>query len=179
MGNEATYTLTATPEELLTFIENLKSRGAFEDLHSVEIRGTVVTATLDTPEMYYQTRYYIYPQATGFSRLEIENRETDSPRPFLIWDRLRRELSRSGYQVESVSGEGSTIGSFGHPFVDPEQIPNPNHRLVITATIQEFLDAKREGRRMKSGKDLAEELGYSPARYSEIKNLYLKETETE
>lgn len=180
MTNVATFAINAVPEELVGFIKTQRDRGAFGEIHSVEVRENTVTAKMDTPELYYRTRYHLSPQANGSTRLEIVNLdlEPDEERPFLIWSKLRRELSRSGYLVESVSGEGSTIGSFGHPYVDPETISNPNHRIAIEVTIREFLAAKREGRRMKPAKKLAAELGYAETTYSGIKRLYQKPNES-
>lgn len=181
MTNVATFAISAVPEELVAFIKTQRDRGAFGEIHSVDIRENTVTAKMDTPDLYYRTRYYLSPQANGSTRLEIANLdlEPDEEKPFLIWSKLRRELSRSGYLVESVSGEGSTIGSFGHPYVDPATITNRGHKVAIEVTIQEFLASEREKRRPKSAKKLAAEIGYSETRYSEIKRLYLKSDESD
>lgn len=172
MSQGIEYTINIDSEKLRERIKAMEEAGEFRDLFNVGFSGSSFWAKMDRSEESpgYRTRFIIKPQENSVL-LRINNEYGDSeefPAPFLAWDKIRRDLGRSGYEIRDVTGFELTA-VFEHSYMDPGTIRNPNHRKIIRALIEAELSPERVNQ-----KDIAERLGFSESRVSEIKKLYLR-----
>lgn len=165
---ERTYTSNLTQGEFIGFVQSLKEKGSLRQYHSTTISGTVVTIKQDEPEHYQETKICCFTQSDRSTRIEVVN-VAGGDRPFIGWPIIRRELERSGYRIQDMTGSESTV-YFGHRYIDPSKITNPNHRLVI----ERLIAAEQSGRRVRQ-KDIAEGLQYSESSISRIREMYLRQ----
>jgi len=168
----AEYTINISSEKFRERIKAMEEAGEFRDLFDVGLSGSSFWAKKDRSEEEpgYKTRIIIYPQENSV-RVKLHNEYPEGeeiPAPFLAWDKIRRDLGRSGYEIRDVTGFELTA-VFEHSFIDPGTIRNPNHRKIIRALIEAELSPERVNQ-----KDIAERLGFSESRVSEIKKLYLR-----
>ncbi len=173
--NEREFTINITEEKLRAWLQAMIDEKQFADLFDANFRGSTFFARVDRSDDRpgYTTYITIKPQE-GSVRIRVRN-ETDSrkeepiPSKFLAWGKIRTDLERSGYQIKDVTGQLLTA-VFEHSYIDPGLITNPNHRRVIRALIEAELSPDER----VTQKEIANRLGYSEPRFSEIKGKYLR-----
>lgn len=172
MSQDKEFTINITSEKLRERIKAMIEAGEFRDLFDVGISGASFWAKAERTDNYpsYRTRIIVYPQENSV-RVKLNNEfpeGADIPAPFLAWDKIRRDLGRSGYEIRDVTGFEITA-VFEHSYIDPGTIRNPNHRRIIRALIEAELSPERTFQ-----KDIADRFKMSHSRISEIKKLYLR-----
>lgn len=172
MSQSTEYTINIDSERLRDRLKAMKEEGQFDKYFNTGFSGVSFWVKQDSADGApgYLTRYIIKPQE-GSVLIKIVNefsKEELPSAPFLAWQEIRRDLERSGYEIRDVTGFELTA-VFEHSFIDPGTIRNPNHRKIIRALIEAELSPDRVNQ-----KDIAERLGFSESRVSEIKKLYLR-----
>lgn len=170
------WTVDARFEDLRRILESLIAAESFPGLLSVEFLGeTVLRAIRETPDEYRETRFFLVPAKGEITRIEIVTtvNEQEPSSDHLAWEIIWNELRKNGYSVKPQSPDSETVGE-RDPWVDLEEISRLSHRKIIRALKDDFYSS-----RVRKQKEIAAELGVSPATLSVVKTKWLRTNQKE